>query len=193
MTFAIEQIGRRHYITGNTYPHKTTLRDAGAHWDGARRAWWIGKRDVAEELVDQLKQAQAEPKKETVDQDARVIRGRAEYKGKTYYVLAAGTSQRTGKPYAKLCSRDGALVFWARDDEPIKMLKTYDEPTSINRLRAYAERMKRERDNGGDDETYRTDDYMITRDGRHLVKVNGPRGPYWREADARDKFDEFDM
>lgn len=34
--------------------------------------------------------------------------------------------------------------------------------------------------------------YRVTKDGKHMVHVQGSRGMYWREATARDRFDEFD-
>lgn len=49
-----EKIGRRTYITGNTFLHKSALQNAGCTWDGDRRAWWTGKADVAARLVSEL-------------------------------------------------------------------------------------------------------------------------------------------
>jgi hypothetical protein len=51
MTVTIEKEGRRHYITGDTYPFRGKLKAAGCHWDAGRQAWWTSKRDVAEQLV----------------------------------------------------------------------------------------------------------------------------------------------
>lgn len=49
--FAIETEGRRHYLTGNTYPLRDKLRALGAHWDGDRKAWWTSKRAALESLI----------------------------------------------------------------------------------------------------------------------------------------------
>lgn len=59
MNIQISSEGRRHYLTGNTYPIKDQLRSAGAHWDRDRGAWWTSKRDVAESF---LAAASAAPK-----------------------------------------------------------------------------------------------------------------------------------
>lgn len=147
MQIQIESSGRRHYLTGNTYAVRDRIRSMGAHWDPARRAWWTGKREEAEQLVAALNAQQtaqaAQEREQGVGLTDRVIRGRCEYKGKTYYLLAHGTS-RSGRPYAKLCSRDGSLVFWASAEHlpTLRVLKEYREPTSIEALRDYAERAK---------------------------------------------------
>jgi hypothetical protein len=53
----IKSNGRRHYIVGNTFSVKDALRAAGCRWDADEKAWWTGKKDVAEELVTQVNQA----------------------------------------------------------------------------------------------------------------------------------------
>src|SRR5690606_13952379 len=49
----IEKQGRRYYLVGNTYPVKDALKNAGAHWDRDRGAWWTSKADVAERFAAQ--------------------------------------------------------------------------------------------------------------------------------------------
>jgi hypothetical protein len=140
----IQSEGRRHYLSGNTYPVRDRLKQLGAHWDAGRKAWWTGKREEAEQLITTLNGQQAERERsEGIALDARVIRGRAEYKGKTYYLLVSG--EKDGRRYAKLASRDGSLVFWASQEHigTLRILKEYREPTSIQSLRDYAERAKR--------------------------------------------------
>jgi hypothetical protein len=44
----VEKIGRRYYITGQTYAAKDAIKAAGCKWDPNRRAWWTGKKEVAE-------------------------------------------------------------------------------------------------------------------------------------------------
>ena len=51
MTITIESRGRRHYLIGNTYPIKDTIRSAGCKWDPEAKAWYSGKRDTVEGLV----------------------------------------------------------------------------------------------------------------------------------------------
>lgn len=46
---AIVKEGRRYIATGDTYPHRGTLRRLGFKWDPDARAWWTGKADRAEE------------------------------------------------------------------------------------------------------------------------------------------------
>ena len=48
---AIETKGRRHYITGDTYPIRRAIRGAGCKWDADAKAWWTGKRETAETIV----------------------------------------------------------------------------------------------------------------------------------------------
>lgn len=47
----IQSEGRRHYLIGDTYPIRSEIKAAGCRWDGDRKAWWSGKREVAEGLV----------------------------------------------------------------------------------------------------------------------------------------------
>lgn len=174
--------GRRVYFVGNTYSVKDALRNAGAHWDAARKAWWTGKKAEAEAILKSLQPTS--PSSDGVDLDAKVIKGRATYQGKDYYLLARGISQNTGKPYVKLCFRDGSKVFWASNPADVMVQSEYREPMSINKLRAFAEQAK--------SDEYRSDNYRIDKNGVHYVKVQGSRGSYWKEADDRDRFDEFD-
>lgn len=137
----IEKEGRRHYLVGNTYPIKDALRSAGCKWDADRRAWWTGKADVAEELAGKAPEASAAatstPQDGTVGVEDKVIRGRASYRGKTYYVLFDGPTRRG--PGVKLCFRDGSRSFWAKDPNDVQVLATYREPRSIASLQAYAQ------------------------------------------------------
>lgn len=162
---ATETVGRRTYIRGNTYPHRDALRDAGCHWDGQARAWWIGSADKAAELVASLAPAAAEPAANGGERKEpglnATVAGRAEYKGKTYYI--AGRIDRGDTRYddrvhvvetrdgAKvlLYSRDGKLQFWAAR-EAVSTLKRYDYPQTIRSLREYAEKAKQARGKAAD-------------------------------------------
>lgn len=136
MTVTIEKIGRRHYIVGNTYPIKDQLRSAGCNWDPDRKQWWTGKSEVAERFAG----------KEVTGDDLRVI-GRANYKGKEYYVVWTGpTKYGTGW---KLAFKDGSKVFWAKGvfGETPMWTKRYEEPQTIGDLRAFAKRQQSRREN----------------------------------------------
>jgi hypothetical protein len=61
---SIEQIGRRHYVRGNTYPIKDELRSRGCRWDAGAKAWWTGKADVAAEIVATIVAPPAAPRPE---------------------------------------------------------------------------------------------------------------------------------
>jgi len=147
-TMTITQQGRRHYLTGLPYGARNLAKEAGCNWDPQAKAWWTGKRDVAECVAAAATSVatanHAAAIGESISRDAREIIGRAEYEGKTYYLLAYGQSRSTGKDYAKLAFRDGSRVFWAKDAAKVRVLRTYREKTSIAALQAYAERRRAE-------------------------------------------------
>lgn len=147
----VERIGRRSYITGNTYPHKDALRDAGAHWDAEQRAWWIGKEEEADNLVKKLNNNPSV----TTDNDGEntVVAGKATYKGKTYYVAGRIERGRTvwkdhvhpiqtrdGKK-TLLVLHNGSKTFWA-DTTELSAMFHYEKPKTIGSLRRFAEGMK---------------------------------------------------
>jgi len=149
----IEAEGARRYVLGNTYPLKDALRRVGAHWDGERKAWWIGARKVGE-IKALLQQAPAPQASERAAPglDATVA-GRATYKGRTYYLAGRvdrgrthwddGVQAVTTRDGAKvmLYFRDGSKSFWAPRDA-VSVLKQYRRPTTIQSLRDYSERAK---------------------------------------------------
>ncbi|OBK02783.1 hypothetical protein A5637_16350 [Mycolicibacterium fortuitum] len=152
MATAIEvrKTGRRFYIQGAPYAARDTLRDAGCRWDPEEKGWWTGKGDVAEKLVAHLTRNAPDPDApETVSSSAAVLKGRATYKGKSYYLLASGTSAKTGRPYAKVCSRDGQLVFWVKDFDEFRVESRYQTPKSIEGLRRFAAEAKAQEDQYG--------------------------------------------
>jgi hypothetical protein len=160
MTITLQTEGRRVYLLGNTYPVKDRIKAGGGKYDPERKAWYVGvqRRELAAQLAGQasatLEKEREKEREDGISLTANVIRGRAEYKGKTYYILAHGHSRDTGAEYAKLCSRDGKMVFWASKEHmsTLEILKIYKEPTSIQSLRDYADRMKDARGEfGGDD------------------------------------------
>lgn len=127
----IKSEGRRFYLVGDTYAIKDKLRAAGAKWDGDRRAWWTGKRDVAEkflEAVDAAKSDQSaaqssEPSADRLSADS-TIAGKATYKGRPYLLVWEGDTKR-GRA-AKLAFTDGSKIFWASAGE-YQVTKRYEE------------------------------------------------------------------
>lgn len=126
-TITIQSEGRRHYIVGNTFPIKDQLRAAGCKWDGARRAWWTGKRDVAESLVASPVNSEATPDSRPEGGDGlseeSKIAGKATYKGRAYLLVWEGETRR-GRA-AKLAFADGKKVFWA-DMAEVTVTKRYE-------------------------------------------------------------------
>lgn len=56
MAITIRREGQRVYFEGNTFPIKDQIKALGGHWDGDRRAWWVGAKKEAEAraLVERL-------------------------------------------------------------------------------------------------------------------------------------------
>lgn len=149
MSIQVQTVGKRHYVVGDTFAIRGALKGAGFRWDPDKKAWWTGKADeaakfagqgpaVAEGAAQVAAASNGSSKDHVVPTDA-CIRGRASYKGKTYYVLWAGT--RDGGILAKLCFRDGSKVFWAKGPE-LQILAQYEKPRSIEGLAAYAAKAK---------------------------------------------------
>jgi len=148
----IETQGRRHYILGNTFAVKDKLRDAGCKFDGAKRAWYTGKRDRAERLVQQLSGSD-EPKSAPQNSDAPgrdgTVAGKAKYKGRTYYIAGRVDRGRTrwDDSVEAVTSRDGSRIlllfrdgsrkFWASRPD-VQVVKTYQRPQTIGRLQDLA-------------------------------------------------------
>lgn len=161
MSISIETVGRRHYLRGNTYPIREQIRAAGCKWDAAEKAWYSGKRETAESVAGSTAAdaPQQQTGREAPGLDATVA-GRAEYKGRTYYVagrVARGrthwddtveaVSSRDGSKIL-LYFRDGSSQFWAAR-EAVRVVKQYDRAQTIQRLRDYAERAKSDRETYG--------------------------------------------
>jgi hypothetical protein len=184
LNISTEKVATRIYVTGNTYAVKDRLKAAGCHWDGERRQWWIGtaKADKISGIVGKL-DGQDVP---TEEREVTVL-GKARYKDRSYYVRWFGRC-KSGADKFRLTTLDAKIDFWA-DASACEWEKKYQEARALAGIRKYVEDLK---SGAVKPDEYRTDDYRITGDGTHLVKVNGSRGDYWREADARDEFDEFD-
>ena len=137
MTISIEKVGRRYYFVGNTFSIKGKLKDAGASYDADRRQWWTGKKEVAERFSGEVKES---AKSEDAGLDTKVV-GRAQYKGKSYYVIWHGHT-RSGDYAAKLCFRDGTKEFWAKETDQLRITKEYQDPRSIRSLQDFARQAK---------------------------------------------------
>jgi hypothetical protein len=169
---SIRSEGRRHYVVGDTYPVREALRGAGLKWDPQAKAWWSGKRETAEAAISSVHGAGGNgnggtaPQAERTDREApgedAIVAGRAEYKGRTYYL--AGREQRgrsrhddTVSPVTSrdgsrmlLYFRDGSSQFWAAA-EAVEVTKTYRRSQTIAGLREYAEQAKQTRAQGYED------------------------------------------
>lgn len=153
----IERTGRRSYIIGNTYAIKDALKAAGAHWDGERRAWWLGDDTAAKSLVERCGKAACEPKTaapaaQGLTEDSKIA-GKATYKGRPYLLLWSGRTSR-GEA-AKLAFADGSKTFWA-DASEVEVTKTYERhetkgPMTWRRLQALRARYAEGRAQGYDD------------------------------------------
>lgn len=71
------------------------------------------------------------------------VRGKAIYKGHTYYLVRTWEGERDGQRVSRvlLAFRDGSKTFWS-DRSATQILSTYQHPRTIRELRAYAEKMK---------------------------------------------------
>jgi len=157
MSIEIRSEGRRHYLIGDTYAIRDMIRSAGGKWDPERKAWWSGKRDVAETIAAKAGSAPAaaqstERQERPPPGEDAIVAGRATYKGRTYYVAGRDTSRsRWEQSVTHVTTRDGAKVllyfrdgsksFWAPCSE-VQVVRPYQRPTTIRRLREYAEQAK---------------------------------------------------
>ena len=130
---SIETVGRRHYLIGLPYDKRHAAKSRGCKWDPDRKAWWTGKRDVAEEVHGAVGDAKPQPKQEITGENLTVI-GRAKYKGKSYLLVWHGTT-RFGHGH-KLAFRDGSKVFWAKGE--VQITKEFRQPMTVGALLQFA-------------------------------------------------------
>lgn len=143
MKIEIEKTGRRLYVTGeDTFAIRESLKAAGCHWDPERRLWWIGE-TKREELEAAIQDAATNQKG-----DVLRVRGRARYRGKNYYLVSEGVSQKTGKPCCQLSFLDGSKQFWAAEMDQLVVTTRYKQPRTIEELRDYAVKVKEARESG---------------------------------------------
>ena len=127
-----EKVGRRTYITGNTFAHRDLMRSKGATWDPEKKAWWTGSPTKADEIVTEIGSA-APALSQGLNEREACLTGKAEYQGHTYYTTAAVT--RDGAKQL-LAFTDGSAKFWA-DRALVKILKTYESPKSLVSISAF--------------------------------------------------------
>ncbi|GIW89677.1 MAG: hypothetical protein KatS3mg109_0109 [Pirellulaceae bacterium] len=163
MAVQVEKVGRRFYITGDTYPVKDKIADAGCTWDEERRAWWTGKKEVADQLEKELSGEGGVCPSRSVGSsggaasgggDDQVVAGKVKYKGRTYYVC--GRVQRGQTRWERdqvswvttkdgrrvlLSFMDGSKTFWV-DRQLVETIKSYRTPQTIGELKRFAERTK---------------------------------------------------
>ena len=145
MQVTINIEARRAYILGNTYPIKDQLKNAGAHWDADRKAWWISsaKSDAIASLISSPAAATAQ-QTDRLDYDRKHILGRAKYSGHSYYLVGEGSNDRGS--WVRLMFRDGSKTFFKAAGEV--EIARYQSVKTLDDLRAYAERMKQEQADG---------------------------------------------
>lgn len=129
MLALIEKVGARVYAINTPFAAKDQLKGIGCHWDGEKRAWWIGTSKASElakviESINTPSSTSSNPS--TAKKDPHEIRltGKGRYKGREYY---AGSITRDGLKVRLLTLPDAAgefLDFWASCSE-VEQTKTY--------------------------------------------------------------------
>lgn len=169
MAITVETVGRRFYIKGDTFPLKDALRGAGCKWDPDARAWWTGKKEVADRFAASGDAAPASgsssskrPGEGEGEGADTVVAGKATYRGQTYYVVGRVVRGRTRyddwvEPVVTrdgsrvlLAFRDGSRTVWAplSGPEAARFDRHYKRPQTIGGLKVFAEEAKRARENG---------------------------------------------
>lgn len=160
MAITIERQGQRVYLVGDTFAVKDQIKALGGHWDGERRAWWVGasKAVEAQALVHALAtpQAAGTPKAKQDPNDIRLT-GKGRYKGREYF---AGSITRDGLKVRLLTLPDANgdyLDFWALCSE-VEQTKTYSpreyrgrmEYTTLGSIARFVAHERHNRAEGGE-------------------------------------------
>lgn len=151
MAIAIEKSGARVYLVGDTYAVKDRIKSLGGHWDGDRKAWWIGatKEAAVKELVAGLtSNGSAQVAERSGVSDNSKVVGKCQYKSKSYYILWMGRCGN-GAEKAHLTVLDGSIDFWA-DLSACQITKRYQpreyrgrtEYTTLGSIRKFIERQR---------------------------------------------------
>lgn len=183
MTIAIEKVGRRNYLVGNTFAIKDRIKAAGGHWDGEKRAWWVSNAEKALEIVGHPSSTPSEDGEATkpspgglTDEDR--IEGKATYKGKPYLLVWEGITSR-GQA-AKLAFTDGSKMFWASAGE-YQVTKRYDareyrgrpEPMTFGTLKRLRAKFARARAEGNEDGIAKGQRYECPECGDYVTRGQG--------------------
>jgi hypothetical protein len=127
MSVTIDKQGQRIYLTGDTYAIRDRIKALGGHWDGEKRAWWVGaaKECQARKLVESLPAMASpdQPKPKQFPDDIRLT-GKGIYKGRNYFL---GAYTRDGKHVRCLTlpnEQGEFLDFWANADL-VRVVKSY--------------------------------------------------------------------
>lgn len=136
MSLALEQVERRLYLRGDTYPLRERIRAAGGRWDPARRAWFLAlaQRELAELLVSRTFVGDDQEQGPAVRASELAVLGRARYEGRVYFLLEEQLQEP--RPAVRLAYRDGSRAFWARSPGSVEVLARYAEPRTPRELRA---------------------------------------------------------
>lgn len=127
MGITVEEVAQRIYLLGDTYPVKDRIKQLGGHWDGERKAWWVGKvkqADVASLVTELASKPQTPAARMKESPDTIRLTGKGKYKGRTYY---AGAVTKDGMKVRLLTLPDANgdyLDFWA-DCSQVEEVKRY--------------------------------------------------------------------
>ena len=124
MAVTITREGQRVYFGGDTFAAKDRIKSLGGHWDGDRKAWWIGAKKLAEAeaLVASLS-APVPIMTPTATEDVSDCRvyAQVEYKGRRYYVIA----ETRDLTRCRLTTLDGTAPFWV-DCSACNLVRRYE-------------------------------------------------------------------
>ncbi len=148
---SLEVCGARVYLVGDTYSIKAKLKEAGCHWDGDRRQWWIGKAkaDSLQAILDGAGEASEDDRK--AELGSMPVKAKVNYKGRSYFVVA---ESRDGMK-VRLTVLDCSIDFWALKSA-CELVKQYaprvnyrtnrESWMTVNGMRSFVEQAKRERE-----------------------------------------------
>lgn len=140
MSLAIEQNNDRFYLIGHTFSLKDTIKSLGCKFDAARKQWYATQKEIAEQVISvagskEDESSNTRPVNKSVSTAEKIIRGRAVYKGREYYVLQ--DTRKNDKRLVKLVYKDGSKVFWAGSAEEVQIVAKYNKPKSLDNLAAF--------------------------------------------------------
>lgn len=184
-----QKVGRRIYVTGNTYAIKGELKAAGCSWDANRKQWWIGstKAKQIEAIVGRLDGKDATPSKQDLA-DHRCD-GKVKYKGRMYFVI--GRSQKTGKLW--LTVLDCSIDFWAAESDCVWVKhysndSDYRDHQTVGKIRRFIERNKSAQSDGYEGVSHRRAAASGTCRAPGCSQYPDGQGGYCRSC----AFDEYD-